>query len=204
MQVSYIGAAVENYNSEGVVSAIVSDKYNEARFYTNSGNCLVYNYMFGVWSIFTGQTTVSADIWNGSPVQVLSTRVARESELSFLDNGNAYTMKIKTPWLKLGGLQDFGRIWSATILGKYKSTHNLIIKVKYDYDETYTETFTITPLPSDSQYQYRIHLKKQLCESVQFEIYDSGQVGESMELTAITLEVGIRKGSMKLAATRKY
>jgi len=204
MQVSYIGAGVEEYNQEGVVSAIISDKYNEARFYTNAGNCLVYNYIFGTWSSFNGQTSISADIWAGRPVQVLGSGVSEESETVFSDNGSVYSMKVKTPWLKLNGLQDFGRIWTATILGKYKSVHDLIVKVRYDYDESYIEEFTVTPQLADTQYQYRINLKKQLCESVQFEIYDASQTGESMELSAITLEVGLRKGSMKLGMNRKY
>jgi predicted DNA-binding protein (UPF0251 family) len=97
-------------------------------------------------------------------------------------------------------------VWSATILGKYKSVHGLRVNVYYDYDETTVTTYTINPSSQDKQYQYRIHLGKQKCEAIQFEIFDIGQqdAGESMELTALTLEVGVKSGSYKLPATRKY
>lgn len=203
-QVNYVGAPVEAFNDERVISSIVSDKYNEARFYTDNGNCLVYNYLFDAWSVFKNQTTVDADIWAGNPVQVISGIINQEDGTVFTDDSDVYAMRVKTPWLKLNGMQDFGRIWSATILGKYKSAHTLNVKVYYDYDSSYFEEFNITPAPSDAQYQYRIHLQKQKCEALQFEVQDASQVGESMDLSAITLEVGLKKGSMKLGAARKY
>jgi hypothetical protein len=206
LQVSYIGAPVEEFNDEKVIAAIVSDRFNEAKFYTENGNCLTYNYVFDQWSTSTGQSTVDVNTWGASPVQVLSDKVCTEDESSFIDIASYYQMKLKTPWLKLSGIQDFGRIWSIEILGKFKSAHTLRVIAYYDYETSYSETYDISPLVSDSQYQYRCHLRKQKCEAVQFEIQDLDQAGtgESMELSAITLEVGLRKGSFKLPASRKY
>lgn len=206
LQVGYVGAEAEAYNDEGIVASIVSDKFNEAKFYTDAGNCLTYNYLFSKWSVAKNQTLIDADIWAGDPVQVMDGIVCQESESSFEDNSENYGMMVKTPWLKLGGLQDFGRIWTASVLGKFKSAHTLRITAYYDYATDYSEVFDISPSLSDSQYQYICHLVKQKCEAVQFVIQDISQsgTGESMELTALTLEIGIKKGSMKLPATRKY
>lgn len=206
LQVSYIGAPVEEFNDEKIIAAIVSDKFNEAKFYTEDGNCLTYNYVFNQWSTSTDQSVVDVNTWGANPVQILSDKVCIEDESSFVDIASYYSMKLKTPWLKLSGIQDFGRIWSMEILGKFKSAHTLRVIAYYDYETSYSETYDISPLVTDTQYQYRCHLKKQKCEAVQFEIQDLSQsgTGESMELSALTLEVGLKQGSFKLPASRKY
>lgn len=213
LDVTYIGSPVEDFNNDVVVSATTSDKYNEARFNLSSNKTLVYNHFFKTWGVFTGLATAStaiadSDSWRSDTVTLvnaptLNALVLQESS-AYLDNSSPYAQKIKTSWIKLTGIQNFGRIWSATILGKYRSAHDLIVNVRYDYDDSYVETYTLTPELTDSTYQYRVHLKKQKCESIQFEIYDANQVGQSMDLTALSLEVGVRKGTMKLPASRKY
>jgi hypothetical protein len=55
-------------------------------------------------------------------------------------------------------------------------------------------------------YQWRIHLERQKCEAIQITITDS-QVppfSEGMSLSAITLEVGIKKGTRKMSAARSF
>ena len=211
METMYIGAGVEEYNDYVVTSAIHLAKKNLVVFSLKNpdveeGVQVSYDYFTEQWSVLPDTFAIDSDVLNGSQLVLNGdTNIPEvQSSDSFLDNAAAYSLKVKTPWIKVTGLQDFGRIWSCTILGKYKSAHDLIVKVRYDYDDSCVETKTITPSVSDAQYQYRIHLEKQKCEAVQFEIYDDNQVGESMELTALTLEIGTKKGSMKLAAGRKY
>ena len=52
LQVQYVGASVEDFNSNTITSATLLDKQNEVRFTTNSENTLVYNYLFKRWSVF--------------------------------------------------------------------------------------------------------------------------------------------------------
>ena len=200
----YIGAGVEDFNDEPICAAYVSDKFNEARFLTTSGNLLVFNFLFEQWSVFKGQSTVDADVWANNPVSVINDIVSQENEGSYLDHSVAYSMKFKSPWLKLSGLQDYGRVWSFEILGEFKSAHTLRVTVYCDYNSTAAQTRDIVPLVTDKQYQYRIHLKQQKCESMQFVIEDVSPTGESMDLSALTLEVGLKAGSFKLNAARKY
>ncbi len=57
----------------------------------------------------------------------------------------------------------------------------------------------------DSVYQARIHLATQKCESIRFEIMDiqvSGTFGESMNLSALSLEVGAKTGSFKASQSK--
>lgn len=206
LSVEYIGKEVEDFNSQNIVASVLVGSANEARFYTDAGNCLVYNFLTGAWSDSISQTSVDADLWNDMPVQIISGEIHQEQDGVFTDDAAYTSLRIKTAWIKLSGIQDFGRIWRLWILGKFKSAHTLVVKARYDYNDDYVETFTINPSASDSQYQYSCHLRKQKCESVQFEIYDEDQsgTGESFELTGLTLEVGVRKGAMKLPASRKY
>jgi hypothetical protein len=201
---SYIGSPVEDYNNESIVASIMHNKFNEARFYTDQGKCLVYNLAFDKWSVFLNQSSIDAENWQSEPVSIKSNIVYKETENTFLDGTDTIQMKLATPWLKLNGLQDYQRIWRAWILGEFKSAHTLIVKAYYNYDDSYSETFTISPLVGDGQYQYSTHFRKQKCESIKLEIYDSSIVGESMELSALTFEVGMRQGAYKLPAARKY
>jgi hypothetical protein len=211
LNTKYIGSEVEAYNSFNVVSACHIDKKNQVIFSLTSSDTsekyqLVYDYFTQQWSVAKGLRALDADVLSGSHVVLESDLKAPQVQngSDFLDNTSPYSVRILTPWIKVSGIQDFARIWTAIILGKYRDTHVLRVKVYYDYTTDYSETFDITPNSSDAQYQYLVHLKKQKCEAVQFEIQDLSQTGESMELTALTLEVGLRKGSKKLAASRKY
>lgn len=211
LNVQYVGAGVEEFNSYNVTGACLVDEKNHVIFSivttdTSKKYQLCYDYFTQQWSVINGIRAVDADVLDGDHLVLDSSLKAPQKQegTDFLDNNTAYSIRVKTPWIKVSGIQDFGRIWSAEILGKYRSAHTLNVKAYYDYSTSYYDEFTITPSALDDQYQYRMHLKKQKCESVQFEIQDLSPVGESMELTALTLEVGLRKGSYKLPASRKY
>ena len=207
----YIGSGIESYNSYQVLSAVHFDKKNLVVFTmkdpsSGGGVLSVYDYFTGQWSIVPGVMALDSDVISGNLLLLDGQTNAPvvQDGTDFLDDSNPYSMRVKTPWIKVSGIQDFARIWSCTILGKYKSSHTLSVKVRYDYSDQVVQTFTITPDVADAQYQYRCHLRKQTCQSIQFEIYDEDQNGESMELTALTLEVGLKKGSIKLPGSRRY
>lgn len=211
LNTSYIGSGVESFNSYNVTSAVLVDSKNQVIFTlvdsnTNNKYKLVYDYFSKQWSSDTGIRAIDGDILDGSHIVLdSSTSIpAQQTPSVYSDNGTVFSSKIKTPWIKVSGVQDFSRMWSISIVGNFKSAHTLRVTAYYDYTTDYSEVYDVLPLISDSQYQYRIHLKKQKCESVQFVIEDINPVGESMILTAISLEVGAKQGTMKLAATRKY
>lgn len=206
LSTQYIGASVEDFNSERIVSSIVSDKFNEARFYTDQGNCLAYNYLFNTWSVFKDQTSIDADIWQGSPVSLVNNKVAKETENTFTDDGDYYSMRLVTPWLKLQAVQDFQRIYRLWIIGNYKSAHTLKLKIYVNYDETEVETYDLVYNPEEVQYQFRVSMPFQKVESIKFELYDTDQddSGESFDLTNLQAEVGLKQGGYKIAATKSF
>lgn len=202
LALSYLGAGVDDLGRDLITNAIVSDRDSEARFYTNTGKCLIYNFTLGQWSS-CNITATSSDILNGDVILTNGYQIKKES--GFTDIALPYSMTVKTPWFKTSSIQGFARVWTAKILGKYKSAHKLRVRVYYDYKTTGYDEYIREPKLADGQYQYEIHLKRQKCESIQFEITDTNQSGtcESMSLTGITLEAGVRKGSFKLPATRR-
>jgi len=211
LSVEYIGAPVEDFNQYYVISSIVSDKYNEARFYLSSGDCIVYNFLFQTWSTFKNQTVVNADIWKSQPVSIKSNLIYKETENTYLDGGASgfYSMKFISPWLKLDLVQGYIRTYQLWIIGDYKSAHTLKCRVYTDYDDSVYEDYSLVYSSSDSpQYQFQISLPKQKVESIKFEIYDSahaaGSTGEAYDLSNIQVEVGIKAGGYKLAASKSY
>jgi hypothetical protein len=211
LAVSYIGAQVEDYNDENIVASVLSDKFNECRFYTDQGNCLVYNYLFQAWSVFTDQTSIDADNWQSSPVSIIGNTVFKETENTYLDNGATgfYPMKYVSPWLKLDQIQGFIRVYRLWILGTNKSTHTLKCKIYTDYDETVSDDYDLNLDVTDQpQYQFNIHIPKQKCEAIRFEIFDDNHAalsnGEAYDLSNIQLEIGFKAGGYKLASTKSY
>lgn len=202
LSLSYLGAGVDDAAKDLIVCSVVVDNDSEVRFYTETGKCLIYNYTMGQWST-SNMIAISADTLNGQVI--LTNGYAIKREEGFKDVGLTYSMTVRTPWFKTMSIQGFARVWTAKILGKFKSAHKLRIRVYYDYNTASYDEYIREPKLADKQYQYEIHLKRQKCEAIQFEITDTDQSGtcESMSLSGITLEAGVRKGSFKLPATRR-
>lgn len=207
LSVEYIGAPVEAYNSESIIASILSDKYSECRFYTSTGKCLVYNYVFNTWSVFTNQTSIDADIWMGNPVIVKANRVYKEDDSFYVDDGEYQSMMFTSPWIKFDLIQGYIRTYQLWILGTFKSDHILKCRVYWDYNDDKYQDYSLVYDKADSpQYQFQISLPVQKVESIKFQIYDDSQSGsgESYDLSNIQIEVGVKAGGYKLAASKSY
>jgi hypothetical protein len=207
MQVSYIGAAIEDYNSEAIIASMLAPKFNEVRFYTSGMNCLTYNYLFQVWSVSTGQTSVDAETYRNTVSLIKSNKIFSESEAVFKDGTSFYVMKFISPWLKVNLVQGYVRAYQLWIIGDYKSAHTLKCKVYFDYDDTVFEEYSLVYDSSSSpQYQFTISLPRQKVESMKFEIFDADHAGtgESYDLSNIQIELGIKAGGYKLAPNKSY
>jgi hypothetical protein len=205
LQDSYIGYGVESYNAASVLAVVQVPNTNEVRFTLAGGYTLVYDFLFKQWSDFTGLYAVDSTVWNGAVNTLKSTGVvAAETPGVFTDNGTAITLSLVTGWLGAGDLQSFLRIYKLLILGSWKSSHTLNVGVGVDYRTDYSSSYAIpaTVDPSPAQFQYRINLAQQKCEAIQLTIYDSATTGESLDLSAITFEVGVKKGPNRMPAAR--
>ena len=136
---------------------------------------------------------------------------------------NSNTMKWETPWIRVNQLQDFGRFYEATLLGKYLSSWtdngtgveagNLRVTTRYDYEgagadeDVYEFTANQDFNPSEgNRLQLRVRPKRQKCQAIKFiieevpttkiEVWEPNYVtGRGFSLTAIDILYGAKGGS---------
>lgn len=227
LNASYVGSDVEAYNSQTTTSSDLIEDRNQVRFLTSSGVTLVYDYFYQQWSTFQNHLGADADIWNHLYVYIRNDgSIYKENKLKYLDDNIEIRLRMATAWLKLTGIQNYQRVKRAAILGNYKTSHVLRMKVGYDYESTYSDVILFnagsvinttyygqdtyyglsTPYGGveSGVYQFRAHLRRQKCESIRFLFEDitAGTAGEGYSLSDLSLEAGVKRGLMKLKAQK--
>jgi hypothetical protein len=228
LELQYVGAPVEAWNSDRVTSAQVIPLERQIRFTLDSGVALVYDYYVNQWSTFADHNAIDATVWNSAYTYLRPTgKVLQESQSVYGNDGAFSPVRLRTSWLSFAGLQGFQRVRRLVILGEHRSAHKIKVSIAYDFNPYATQevdfdpgTLLDTPIYGDpgpygtvSPYggafplwQFRIHLERQKCQSIQILIEES-QVppyGEGLSLTALSFEVGVKKGARKMAAARSF
>lgn len=217
----YVGAAVEDYNSLTITSAKLISRNNQVRFTTSNGDCLVYNYLLGLWSTFDNHQALDAEIV-GTDYYYIRTdgSLFKENTSSFSDNGSPISILIETAWISFAGLQAFQRVYKMLVIGDYKSAHNLRVRAAYNFINAWTHEKILNPVPDivsgvtygdsspygdeevyggeGSPYQARFDFQKQKCQAIKLQFQDLQTIaGEGLSLSAMTLEIGVKKGLFK-------
>lgn len=207
LEVSYIGAPVEAYNSYTVTSALLIPSTTQVRFTISNGIELVYDYFVGKWGTFTNVSAADSCIYGGVQTYIQpGGTILQETPGEYSDNGAFVPLGFTTSWLKFGDLQGFQRVWQMYILGTYYSTHTLNVGLAYDFDPTIVQTDVVTPLPTDPLYQYRIDLQQERCEAVQITLTESqtGTTGQGLSLSGLSFKYGVKRGFNKIPAAQTY
>lgn len=222
LEISYIGADVEDFNGEEITSSVLMSSINEIRFTTRNNVCLVYNYYYNQWSWFSNYTAQHAIDYRDSYCHLKSTGQVNRETSGFLDVATPIEMRVKNGWIKLDQLVGYQRIYKLLLIGNYKSSHTIKLKVYYDYEDYAWDTYTITPLSSgynvttkpnidsiytgtnDGVYQWQVGLNRQKCEAIKIELYDENITGESCSLTGLGLIIGLKSGLNKLASNKRF
>ena len=226
LQVSYIGAPVEDWNQYEITSAVLLEDRNQVRFTLENDKCLVYDYFVGAWSIFTNLSAQDSVIWQDKHTLIRSNGLAmKQTDGVFKDDNSNIHLKITTTWLNFAGIQGFQRWWKCYLLGKWLSPHRLSVKIAYDYNDAYEQEITVNPTtpplygedvygyPSGSVYggnydiyQYQINPARQKCMSSRITFRDlpdvSGSFGAGLEISNLRLEYGIQKKGNRLPDTK--
>jgi hypothetical protein len=215
-QVQYVGAAVADYDSETVVACHSLPSEHQIRICTSSrmltvsspsagpliGN-VVLDSNSAQWAEWTPPGTlspISACIWNGDYLVATSGGAFTQAGTY---TGTDYGLDIETAWIKLGGLQDFGRVRRIMLLGEYRSAHHLRIRIAYNYDETVVDDtyWTTTPAVVGSPLQVKIGPSRQQCQAIKVRLtavsssdHADPPSGEALKLTGLALEVGLKPG----------
>ena len=203
---SSIGSGVHKYNQYAVKSSVhLRDEY-QVRFVLENDYCLVYDYQSDRWNVFTNLNGIDSALYRNNQVILKDNEtILREKEGTFSDSGEYYSLRVVTPWIKVSNIQGFQRIWRGLILGEYKSAHELVVRVYHDYDDSSYDEHIIDTI-SDDVYQYLFHIEHQKCTAIKFDIFDnptSGS-GEGCELSVLTLETGVKRGSTKLNSDKRF
>lgn len=224
----YIGARVEVYNSKEVSSAQIVGDVNQIRFTLTEDRALVYNYELDRWGTFENHGALSAVAVDSDYYYLREDgALYKENPDSFSDASSPIRMRIETGWLYLADLQGYQRVYYALLLGEFKSSHKLRIKVAYDFVDAWvheslvdpTDVITTTTYGQDTpygngtpyggsaaggRYQFEIHFKRQKCQAIKLSIEDvQEQVGEGLAISAITFRAATKQGGAKVRSSRK-
>ena len=225
LQVSYIGAPVEAYNSQFVSSAVLMTNNNQVRLTLDNSTFIVYDYYVDNWLTFTQLNAVDSVIWNDEHTFIGSVgKTFVETPGTYKDDGVSYPMEIMTGWVNVGGIQGFQRLWNIQLLGAYKSNHTLQTQLYYNYNDAAYQTINVEPIIPNTYgggspygspvgepyggsntitapYQYELRPKWEKCMSFKLKIMDTpveGELSEGYELSNIRLSYGIIGGSNRL------
>lgn len=146
LQLVYIGADVEAFNSQTIKAATLLADKNLVIFVPESGSALVYDYYFKQWSTFTDHAGVDAVIWNNNYTYARSTGVVLQETANFFKDVNSpIKLAMETGWLSFDNVQGYAKVRRAYLLGDYKSAHTLQIKIAYNYENYFSDTVTWDP-----------------------------------------------------------
>lgn len=137
-------------------------------------------------------------------------RVYREDPATWYDDGDKWvTYGGSTAHLQAAGQSGWQRTRSATLLQESLDPHNLTIEVYSDFEEAPSQEHTwesadLADFPgAPKRQQPRIGIRRQKSQAQRVRWYDSeapdSVTGRSFQMQGLTLELGIKRGTVKVA-----
>ena len=226
LQVNYIGAPVEGYNSQDITAATTINEDNHVIFLTSSGRALVFNYLLNAWTTYTNHEGLDAVVWSGVYTYLRNNGAIYKSADTYSDDGVAYNHLIKTAPIRLRGTQQQQKIRKLMLLGTYHSPHDLRVGCTWNYEPGVADYGTWDPDSHVSVslygagaygagayggsgnpvYQADFRLPRRKCQSVQFTIesINTNNAGRAMSIEALQLEAGIKNTGSEVESGRKF
>lgn len=230
LSTNYIGAAVEAFNSQTVLSATAIPATNQVRFILNNNLTLMYDYYFNQWATHTNINAISATLYQGAHTYLNSYgQIFQELQNSYLDGSVPVLMSLTTSWINIGGLQGFERFYFGFLLGTYLSPFKLNVNLAYNYNASAIQSIVVTPDNFEAPwggealwgsgapwggpgnvFSARLFPSTHKCESFQVSIqenYDASfgvAPGAGLTLSGLSLIVGIKKGYRTQKASRSF
>ncbi len=211
----YIGDKVAAFDSDTVKAVNVVEAQHQVRCLTGS-RMLVWDYLVNEWSEWTIADGLGACVWNGTHTYAFTTG-AKSEQSSY--SSLTYGLDLETAWIKLADLQGFGAVRWLMVLGEYRSTHALRIRIAYNYAESDAsgatwvddKSFTVTPTTVGGPLQLRHGPKRHRVEAIKIRltahtvgVSGTPPTGEALKLTGLGLEVGFEPGLFRrLPAAQK-
>jgi len=197
----YIGAPVEDFNSDTWVAAQVVEAQHQVRFLSAS-RMLVWDYLVGQWAEWTETGGRDLATWRGAAM--LLDAAPKQQAASYATV--SYDLDAESAWIKVGGPQGFARVRRIMVLGEYKSASAVRLRVGFDYASTYTDdkTMAFSGLTATDPAQFRHGPSRQRVESVRVRVTVTPSAADAITLVGLGLSAAQRPGLYpRLAATRK-
>jgi hypothetical protein len=197
--IHYIGAPIEEYNSDTWHSVVVMESKHQVRCGSNS-RFAVYDWdaservgspCWSTWTIEGRHQAVWDDthyIYSFDDDNIKYQRTAHSAQ-----SGN-YSLIAETAWLKLAGLQGFQRIWRVGALSTCGTRHTLGFTLYKDYAASSFDSSTFTATVPD---HVTITPATQQVKAIKIKVTLTGDL-ESCTLSGLSLELGMKKGSYRL------
>jgi len=188
---SYIGAGVCDYDTDTVYSAHLVEAQHQVRIIT-SARALVYDYLVEQWAEWSISDGLHATNWAGT-YHYLATSSVKAEQSSF--SAASYALDVEM-LIHLNGIQGFSRLRRIMILGEYRSTHTLRVRIGEYAEDTYFDdtTWTVSPTTVGGELQVQQGPSRQQLKAVRIRITSSTTAGEKLKLSAISLEVAVKPG----------
>jgi hypothetical protein len=231
LSTNYIGAPVEQYNSQTAVSAQSIPATNQVRFILNNSLTLMYDYFMSQWGVHSNISAISSTLY-GSQLTYLNSygQVFQETPNVFLDGSTPVLIGFTTAWFNVAGLQGYERFYQMLLLGTYYTPFKLNVQLAYDYNPSPSQATIVTPDNyggtwgsqaswgtggnwgggPGNVFEARVFPQIQKCESFQVtvsEIYDpslGAAAGQGLSLSGLNLLVGVKKGTRTSKASRSF
>lgn len=226
LSVTYIGAPVERFNNLTIISTALAQTENKCRFTTLEGTIITYDYYYDTWDTEIGIDFISSTVHEGNFIGIDINKEVFQIFDGYYKNGLPYNMTIGTPWVKLGGLQGYQRVYKLLVLGDFKDTSTISVGIMYDFVEQ-IEDWLYFSKNTDNSYgvdkwgainpfggmeksnlEIQFNLPRQKCQSIRFIIKDEfsnllTDTGDSFTLTELAIIAGVKSESVKLPVNRR-
>lgn len=193
-----------------VTSAITNESQGCVKFYCDDSTIYQYDFKWGQWTQFDylAQVPVSAVETAGT----YDTHLRADgtfgvlSESAYYGEGATTNYVVQTQWLSFNGIQGFQRVRELVLLGRGAFALDeltMTVDAAYDYDGSTSQnifTGAISIPAGDGEktpWQLRIQLPRQKCEAVRFKVTMSTPGSGIVAITAMLVELGLKKGLFK-------
>jgi hypothetical protein len=174
--------------------------------------CVVFDYRMKAWSTFALSEDMG-DHFDGAhgidPQGRLlfaianAERITREDG-SFLDgDGVSFSSTLGLPWLRVGQIAGFQRVWRAMVTGASAGAGNVSFFLSYDYESEPSASYGRT-YGNEDPMQIDMHLARQKCAAVQMTIVAKPTDAlRGPDFVGVTWEVGVLPGREKWAQSNR-
>jgi hypothetical protein len=206
LQVTYVGDAVKAYDADSWVAVHAIQDGHQIRCVSTS-RILVYDTVVQQWSEWTIGSACHATLHNGEYYYCSSSGIFQEEPTHGVATN--YSLDIEL-WVNLDATR-YKRCRSVTVLGEYRTAHDLRIRLRRDHTATYFDdiTWTVSPTVVGERETVDMGPSIQKLSALGIRITDQAvgsavaPSGEGLTLSALALEMVPYPGSARLPAAQR-